>query len=52
VDPEVLCLTCNFSEKNPVTDLTGLLWTKLCERLSLERSFGDAEEHWLAKMPE
>ena len=25
-------------------DLTGLFWTKLCEKLSLERSFGDAEE--------
>ena len=25
-------------------DLTGLFWTKLCEKLSLERSFGYAEE--------
>jgi hypothetical protein len=25
-------------------DLPGLFWTKLCEKLSLERSFGDAEE--------
>ncbi|WP_156947009.1 hypothetical protein [Afipia birgiae] len=25
-------------------DLTGLFWTKLCEKLSLERSFGHAEE--------
>src|SRR5260221_11642654 len=25
-------------------DLTGLFWTKLCEKLSLERSFGNAEE--------
>ena len=25
-------------------DLTWLFWTKLCERLSLERSFGYAEE--------
>ena len=25
-------------------DLTWLFWTKLCEKLSLERSFGDAEE--------
>src|SRR5277367_1517044 len=28
----------------PTVDLTGLFWTKLCEKLSLERSFGDAEE--------
>jgi len=28
----------------PNTDLTGLFWTKLCEKLSLERSFGYAEE--------
>ena len=27
-----------------VTDLTWLFWTKLCEKLSLERSFGYAEE--------
>ena len=26
------------------TDLTWLFWTKLCEKLSLERSFGYAEE--------
>jgi len=26
------------------TDLPGLFWTQLCEKLSLERSFGDAEE--------
>jgi len=26
------------------SDLTGLFWTKLCEKLSLERSFGHAEE--------
>jgi hypothetical protein len=26
------------------TDLTGLFWTKLCEKLSLERNFGYAEE--------
>ena len=25
-------------------DLTWLFWTKLCEKLSLERSFGYAEE--------
>ena len=25
-------------------DLTGLFWTKLCEKVSLERSFGHAEE--------
>lgn len=25
-------------------DLTGLFWTKLCEKLSLERNFGYAEE--------
>src|SRR3954468_18387195 len=25
-------------------DLTGAFWTKLCEKLSLERSFGHAEE--------
>jgi hypothetical protein len=28
----------------PPTDLTWLFWTKLCEKLSLERSFGYAEE--------
>jgi hypothetical protein len=27
-----------------VSDLTWLFWTKLCEKLSLERSFGYAEE--------
>jgi len=27
-----------------VPDLTWLFWTKLCEKLSLERSFGYAEE--------
>jgi hypothetical protein len=27
-----------------VGDLTWLFWTKLCEKLSLERSFGYAEE--------
>ena len=27
-----------------VVDLTWLFWTKLCEKLSLERSFGYAEE--------
>ena len=27
-----------------VGDLTGLFWTKLCEKLSLERSFGHAVE--------
>jgi|GEM_PF-3599052 len=33
------------SESRPLrTDLTGLFWTKLCEKLSLERSFGHAEE--------
>jgi ABC-type dipeptide/oligopeptide/nickel transport system ATPase component len=26
------------------SDLTGLFWTKLCEKLSLERNFGYAEE--------
>jgi len=26
------------------SDLTWLFWTKLCEKLSLERSFGYAEE--------
>jgi hypothetical protein len=26
------------------SDLTGLFWTKQCEKLSLERSFGYAEE--------
>lgn len=25
-------------------DLTWVFWTKLCEKVSLERSFGDAEE--------
>jgi hypothetical protein len=25
-------------------DLTGLFWTKQCENMSLERSFGYAEE--------
>jgi hypothetical protein len=25
-------------------DLTGLFWTKLCEKMVLERSFGHAEE--------
>jgi len=25
-------------------DLTGLFWTKLCEKLSLERNFSYAEE--------
>jgi hypothetical protein len=28
----------------PFDDLTWLFWTKLCEKLSLERSFGYAEE--------
>jgi hypothetical protein len=27
-----------------VSDLTGLFWTKQCENMSLERSFGYAEE--------
>jgi len=27
-----------------MTDLTGLFWTKLCEKMSFESSFGDAEE--------
>jgi hypothetical protein len=27
-----------------MTDLAGLFWTKLCEKMSLERSFGDAKE--------
>ena len=27
-----------------IDDLTWLFWTKLCEKLSLERSFGYAEE--------
>jgi hypothetical protein len=26
------------------SDPTGLFWTKLCEKVSLERSFGHAEE--------
>ena len=30
--------------KRLVYDLTWLFWTKLCEKLSLERSFGYAEE--------
>lgn len=31
-------------EPFPATDLTGLFWTKQCENMSLERSFGYAEE--------
>ena len=27
-----------------LSDLPGLFWTKLCEKMSLERSFGHAEE--------
>lgn len=33
-----------LSQKRLLADLTGLFWTKLCEKLSLERNFGYAEE--------
>lgn len=32
------------SVRQALGDLTWLFWTKLCEKLSLERSFGYAEE--------
>jgi hypothetical protein len=34
----------NTIEAKARPDLTWLFWTKLCEKLSLERSFGYAEE--------
>jgi hypothetical protein len=32
------------TRREGMTDLAGRFWTKLCEKMSLERSFGDAEE--------
>ncbi len=41
----LLFADCPCSDiKRSEFDLTGLFWTKLCEKLSLERSFGHAEE--------
>jgi hypothetical protein len=33
-----------LEELHPVNDLTGLFWTKRCERMSLAKELGDAEE--------
>ena len=32
------------SAQNAKVDLTGLFWTKRCEKMGLERSLGHAEE--------
>lgn len=51
-DQRISFVSGNFNVVHPghlrllkfAADLTGLFWTKLCEKLSLERNFSYAEE--------
>jgi hypothetical protein len=42
--PRGLPIVLALEIATPQRDLTRLFWTKRCERVSLQRSFSDAEE--------